>query len=118
MTNPISKSARAAADRLATEFDPALVVEVEEALDTRNPARRPEQFFDPVSLGALVVSAATLAWKVYTDLKQKTPQPTRDAVALTVRVELRDSDETDPAQLDRIIDVVVDETIRTAEETG
>lgn len=118
MTDPISSGARAAAERLAVEFGAGLVVDVEKALDTSTPAERPSQYFDPASLGSLIVSAATLAWQVYTDLKQKAPTPSPDVVVRTVRLRLSDSDETDPAQRDRIIEVVTSETIRVAEETG
>jgi hypothetical protein len=60
------------------------------------------------------LSIANLAWTVYTDLKKKTPHPSPDVVAQTLRVELRDAGELDPAQQHRIIDIVVDETVQAA----
>jgi hypothetical protein len=75
MTDPVSTGARAAAERLTPDFGPGLAADVEAALHTRGSQQRPEQYFDPISLGALIVSIATLAWTIYTDLKKKTPQP-------------------------------------------
>ena len=118
MDDPVSDSARAAAERLSAELGPRLIADVEAALHAQKQAPRPEQYFDPVSLGALIVAAATLGWTVYRDLRQRTPNPAPDLVARTVRVELRESDATDPTQRDRIVDVVVSETVRTAEQGG
>jgi hypothetical protein len=45
---------------------------VEDALRAPGREQRPEQYFDPITLGGLIVSIATLAWNAYTDLKKKT----------------------------------------------
>jgi hypothetical protein len=115
MIDPVERAARAAAHRLAAEYGLGLALEVEAALHARGSTRHPEQYLDPVSLGSLVVSVATLAWTVYTDLKKKTPKPSPAVVARTIRVRLSNDGELDPAQQDRIIDIVVDETVQTAE---
>jgi hypothetical protein len=96
MTDPVSTGARAAAERLAPDHDPGLAADVEAALYTRGQEQRPDQFFDPVSLGALIVSIASLTWTVYTDLKKKTHRPAPEVVARTVRVELGKQDGTGP----------------------
>jgi hypothetical protein len=115
MTDPIADSARAAADRLAAELGPELVTDVEAELHTRQATRRPDRYLDPISLGGLIVSVATLAWNVYTDLKSKTPSPAPDVVARTVRVELGPSEAATPQQRDRIIEIVVSETVQAVD---
>jgi hypothetical protein len=105
-------AARAAALRLAPEYGPSLPTDVEAAIyRTDGPLTR---YLDPVSIGALIVAVASFAWTVYRDLRKSTPEPSRDTVARTVRVQIRDAGPASP-QRDRVIDVVVDETIRAAE---
>jgi hypothetical protein len=89
--------------------------DVEAALHARGSTRHPQQYLDPISLASLIVSVATLAWTVYTDLKNKTPNPSPTVVARTIRVRLSNDSELDPAQRDRIIEVVVDETFQAAQ---
>jgi len=117
MTDPVADGARAAAERLAAEFGPGLAADVEAALYTRGQERRPERYLDPVSLGSLVVSIASLAWTVYTGLKQKTPSPPPDVVARSVRVELRNHGEA-AASPGQVVDVVVTEVIKAVEDTS
>jgi hypothetical protein len=64
MIDPVEHTVRAAAHRLVAEHGPGLVTDVEAALHARGSAQRPEQYLDPVSLGSLIVSVATLAWTV------------------------------------------------------
>lgn len=116
MTDPVSAGARAAAVRLAPDYGPGLAADVEAALYTRSSQQRPERYFDPIALGALIVSIATLAWTVYTDLKKKTPSPAPDVVARTVRVEL--SKQGDTAAPGQVADVVVTEVIKAAQDAG
>jgi hypothetical protein len=112
MSDPIAAAARAAADHLAGEYGQGLKAEVEAALHTRGTSPRPEQYFDPVSLSTVIVSIATLAWTIYTDLKNKNPNPAPDVVARTVRVELRRHEGTGGVAEEEITDVVVTEIIR------
>lgn len=88
---------------------------MEAALHIRGTDQRPERYADPISLASLIVSIATLAWTVYNDLRTKTPQPSREVVARTMRVRLNDAAGLDPAQRDRVIDVVVEETVQAIE---
>jgi hypothetical protein len=118
MVDVIVESTRAAAECLAAELGPRLGADVEAALSARGPTRVPDRFVDPVSLGGLVVSVATLAWTIYTDLKSKTAKPEPDIVARHVRVELRQQAGSAPAHLERIIDVVVTEVVQAAEKEG
>ncbi len=114
MIDPIEHAARTAAHRLAAEHGPGLATDVEAALHARGSTRQAEQYLDPISLGSLIVSVATLAWTVYTDLRNKTPAPSPAIVARTIRVDLRDNGVLDPTQRDRIIDIVVDETFQAS----
>jgi hypothetical protein len=114
LNDPVPTGARAAARRLAAEIDPGLEVDVEAALHTRGLAPQPRQYFDPISLGTLIVSVATLAWTVYTDLRTRTPQPSAETVARTIRVQLRDADAMAPEQQARVVEVVVDEVLHAA----
>jgi hypothetical protein len=111
MSDPVGEASRAAAEHLATEFGPGLVVDVEEALNTRKGSTSPDRFFDPISLGGLIVSVATLAWTVYRDLVKTTPNPTQEVVTRRVRVNLEAHERVTPTQRDRIIDVVVTEIL-------
>jgi hypothetical protein len=118
MADPIEHCARAAARRLATEFGLDLRPDVEAALYARNSSRRPERYYDPISLGALIVSIASLAWTVFIDLKKNTSQPSPDVVARTVRVQLRNTDQFDSTQRDRVIEIVVHETAELARRSN
>jgi hypothetical protein len=112
MTGPVADAARSAAVILAPDLGPNLPADVEAALAARGTQQRPNQYLDPLALASLIVGIASLAWTVYTDLKKRTAKPAAEAVARTVRIKLRDSDQADPP--DRIVEVVVTETIRAA----
>jgi hypothetical protein len=114
MSDPIDAGARRAAERLAVEFDPRLAMAVEAELRSGHLSRPPNQYLDPISLGGLIVSVASLTWAVYRDLKKQAPAPSPEAVARRVRVEAKIPGDLTPAQGDHIIDVVVEETIRAA----
>lgn len=112
MTDPIATTARTAAQRLSGQHGSALTAHVEAALHSSDGVQRPRQYADPVSLGGLIVSIATLVWAVYSDLRKSTPNPDRDVVARQVRVRLdREPAAADlgPEDRDQVIDVVVDE---------
>lgn len=111
--DPVAAAARATAIKLATQYGSGLTADVEAALHARGTEHRPEQYFDPVSLGSLIVSIATLAWTIYTGLKTKTARPTPEALARAVRVELRTRGDHDSGHTDNVTDVVVTEVIRT-----
>jgi hypothetical protein len=52
------------------DVDPRLPDQIEQAL-TDDPLARPaERIIDPISLGALIVSIASLGWTVYHDIKK------------------------------------------------
>jgi hypothetical protein len=112
MTSPIDRIARSAAQRLAREADlPALVPEVERQLQAGPGTRSPDRY-DPItiaiSLAALLVSAAELAWNVYTDLKEQTPRPEPEVIKRKIRVELELPEQVTSADSERIISAVVE----------
>lgn len=125
MTDHAAEAARSAAAILAPDLGQNLPVEVEAALAARAGEQRPDRFFDPISLGALIVSVAALAWTVYNDQRnrmreQKTElnpaaqEPEADSVTRQVRIKLRESDEVLPPETPQIAEVVVTEIIRQA----
>jgi len=73
--------------------------------------RSPDRYLDPVAVGGLIVSIATLAWTVYKDLENKSSEPSPDVIARTIRVRLREQGDIGP-ELERVIDVVVGETLK------
>jgi hypothetical protein len=65
-----------------------------------------------------LVSAAQLAWSVCADLQKRSAKPVPQVVARRVRVELADQAgaEVDAGVRDRVIDIVVAETLPPDEE--
>ncbi|MFC8140330.1 hypothetical protein ACFUKV_00945 [Streptomyces paradoxus] len=120
MADPVGPVARAAAQRLAAANDLDLATDVEAALHARETTTRPDQYVDPISLGALIVSVASLAWTVYSDLRKQTPTPHRDVITRHVRIRL-DQAETpqtplNPADRDRYIDITIEEMLNAAQD--
>jgi hypothetical protein len=115
MTDSVETISRATASRLAAQGEPQVVVEVEAALAARPNGRR-EQYIDPISLGALIVSIATLAWQVYTDLKARNGEPSKEVVARKIRIQLQDSDRPSTLDDQKVIDIVLDETIKEGQQ--
>ena len=118
MTDPVSVGAQAAAERLAPEYGPGLIADVLAVLYTRGQERQPDRYVDPVALGSLIVSIATLAWTIYADLKKETPNPAPAVVARKVHFELETKYDADPAPPNQLIEVVVTEVINGAELGG
>ena len=83
------------------------------AVPSRRDVRPPGQFVDPVALGSLIVSIASLAWQVYCDRKKEGSRTTRYTLAKIVRVRWRESSELTGAE-DKIIEVVAAEIIKAA----
>jgi hypothetical protein len=119
--DPAAAAARSAALILAPDLGQQLPVEVEAALAARAGDQRPERFFDPVSLGALIVSIATLAWTIYNDQRNRASEakvqaPGEESVARQVRIALREQDTVLPSGTERITEVVVTEIIRQSKQ--
>lgn len=118
MDDPVWAIARAAALRLAPECEQRIVADVEAALHKQDLPQPPGQYLDPISLGGLIVGVAALAWSVYADLRRRNRQPPADAIERTMRVRLRSTEAIDPSQRDRIVEIVVEETLRIVEGQG
>lgn len=113
MGSPVDRIARSAAQRLALDADlPALVPEVERQLEIGDGIPSPDRY-EPVtmSIAALLVSVASLAWTVYTDLKKQTPKPDPEVVKRRIRVEIELPDGVPAAERDRIITAVVEQAM-------
>ncbi|WP_328333359.1 hypothetical protein OHA70_16360 [Kribbella sp. NBC_00382] len=119
MTDDQQIIARAAALRLAQEqaLGPRLVTEVEQALAADGRSTSPDQYIDPVSIGALIVSIAGLGWTIYTDLRKKSVAPPAPVVARTIRVKYELAPDLDPEVRGRIIEVVAEETVRIGSDS-
>ena len=116
MTDHVVEAARSAAVILAPDLGQNLPVEVEAALAARAGDQRPDRYLEVVSLGSLIVSAATLAWTIYVNQRDRahSQQPEADSVARQVRITLREQDTALPPGTERITEVVATEIIRTA----
>ena len=118
MTDPAGDAARSAAMILAPDLGPNVPAEVEAALAARGTQQRPDRYLDPVSMGSLIVSIATLAWTIYNDLRKHTPEPPPSIIARQVRITLRDQDTHLPPGTERITEVVATEIIRQGTPPG
>jgi hypothetical protein len=119
MTDAIADAARSAAVVLAPELGRNLPVEVEAALAARGGDQRPDRYLDPVSVGSLIVSVATLAWTIYNDRRNRSEgeRPEPDSIARQVRITLREQDIDLPPGSYRITEVVATEIIRQAKQS-
>ena len=118
MTDPAADAARSAAAILAPDLGPNLPAEVEAALAARDTQQRPDRYLDPVSLASLIVAIATLAWTIYNDQRNRTPDPPPSSIARQVRITLRDQDTPLPPGTERITEVVATEITRQASPPG
>ena len=114
MESEAQQIARAAAARLAAiDNDPRLETDVSRQLD--GPDGTVPQDYEPVSLAiaSVVISAATLAWTIYRDLRNDRKAINPDDIARRVRVQIADQQPDLPTHdRNRIIDIVIEETDR------
>lgn len=116
MNDPVAATSRAAAQRLTAEFGGGVVADLEAVLQGRPPGA-PDQFFDPISVSVLIVEVAHLAWSIYEGRHRRTEKPAEAAsedLARRIRVKVGSTEPVTTAERDRIIEVVVTETINTA----
>jgi hypothetical protein len=111
MIDPIADAARAAAAILAPDLGSTLPTEVEAALADR---QHPGRYVDPVSLASLIVAIATLAWTIYSDQRDRTPDPPAADITYQIRTTLREQDTLLPTGAEHITETVVTEIIRRA----
>jgi hypothetical protein len=120
MASPVDRIARSTAQRLARDGDlPALVPEVERQLQLDTAGQAAERY-EPItiSLAALVVSIASLAWTVYTDLRKQTPCPDPEVLKRRLRIQLELPEQVSTADRDRVLAVIVEETMADPGDTG
>jgi uncharacterized membrane protein YebE (DUF533 family) len=117
----VAIAARAAAAELAGELgQPALEVDVEVALyaAARNSGEdaRPARFADPVAVAGLILALTQFAYQVYTDQKKKhRRKPSGESVSREIRIRQWENREV-PKTQQRILDVVIREVIKAADE--
>jgi hypothetical protein len=114
MSDPVADGARAAAARLASRHGTRLPTDVEAALHSRDTQTRRDQYFDPISLGSLIVSIASLTWTIYKDRRSQGANPPNEVVIRAVRIELDNAGRLDPAQHDPVIQTTVEQTLDAA----
>jgi hypothetical protein len=114
MTDYVADAARSAAAALAPDLGQNLPVEVEAALAARAGDQRPDSYLETASLGSVTVSAAALAWTIYSDQRDRLEgqKPEADSVARQVRLALGNQDTILPPGTERITEVVATEIIR------
>ena len=115
-TPEAARVARASAKALAGEHGARIVADVERELHAGAEDSEPDQYLDPVSLGALIVSAATFAWQVYTDSRDRGKKPDSTTLARSVRIELEDHSTEITAGTEHVITVVVQETLHRGDQ--
>jgi hypothetical protein len=113
MTDAAADAARSAAVILAPDLGPSLPAEVEAALAAR---QRPDRYLDPVSLASLIVSIAVLAWTIYNDQRNHTPDPPPASIARQVRITLREQDTVLPPGTERMTEIIATEITRHADQ--
>jgi hypothetical protein len=114
MSDPVADGARAVAVRLASRHGTRLPTDVEAALHSRNAQSRRDQYFDPISLGSLIVSIASLTWTIYKDRRGQGANPPDEVIIRVVRIELDNAGQLDPAQHDPVIQTTVEQTLEAA----
>jgi hypothetical protein len=107
--------ARIAAARLAATLGPDLPAQVERELNA-DPLDPPIRVVDPVSLAALLVSVASLAWTIWHDIKKDhaARSQTEQAEALGAAFARSAPPALPPPQRVLLIQVVAEETVRIA----
>ena len=110
-----ARIARAAAARLTATLGPDLPAQVEQELDA-DPLDPPMRLVDPVSLGSLLVSVASLAWTIWNELKKDHAARSQNeqAEALARALALSAPLALPPPQRELLVQVVALETVRIA----
>ena len=112
--------ARRAAARLAEGGDPRLPQQVEAVLHGADPSGPGQRYMEPattIALASLVVSAVGVAWQIYRDLRQdRQAKVAPETLARQVRVRVELPPGLAAEQRDRVVEVVVAETIAAADQ--
>lgn len=113
MSEPYAQIARQAAAKLAESTTPQLPQLTEGVLAQGESAGRAQTYDAATAIGlaSLLVSMAALAWTIYQDRKKAASPPRRDLIERQIRVQLEMPSGISVAQRDRMIAVVVEETV-------
>ncbi|MEU1465836.1 hypothetical protein ABZ467_35350 [Streptomyces sp. NPDC005727] len=118
MDDLIATVARATVGQLGAQFGkPELLeVQVETALRRNGATSASDRFADPVAVGGLIVTIATLAYQIYQDhRKQHGTRPSRSTLVEYIRVERRAAGELMSVE-ETIIEVVAEEIVTAADD--
>ena len=120
MTTVPPEILRSTAQRL-TSLDALLPAQVEARIQLKEMGKAvPPSQYEPVSitLAGLLVSVASLAWTIYSDLRKSHKSPAADFVERRIRVETVKLIPSSVADQDRdlLIKTVVEETVRHVEQ--
>lgn len=116
MIDVVAVASRAAAGQLAHEYGPEVPLDVETALAARKERLRPETYIDYVSIGSLIVSAASLAWTIYIDRRKEAPKLDADDLDRAIQDGIGAANSGNGALQKRITTIVIAEIIRTARD--
>ncbi len=113
MSEPHAQIARQAAAKLAESTTPQLPQLTEGVLAQGERAGRAQTYDAATAIGlaSLLVSMAALAWTIHQDRKKAASPPRRDLIERQIRVQLEIPNNVSVAQRDRMIAVVVEETV-------
>jgi hypothetical protein len=93
---------------------PSLKAEVEDALYRDATHTQQDRYVDVVGLGSLIVSIATLAYKIYTDhKKQHGRRPIRRTLVTAIRAKREDAGDLMAAE-ETIVEIVAAEIVTAA----
>ena len=118
MSNPAEAGARAAAEKLKARYGSRLVSEVEQILADQGSETPPDQYLDPTAVASVIVSAATLAWTVYSGLRSKKEATTPKVIVQNVIVQIREDHTSDEPEDEEIIAIAVQETLKAIDGTA
>lgn len=116
MIDVVAVTSRAAAGQLAHEYGPEVPLDVETALAARKEGSRPETYIDYVSIGSLIVSAASLAWTIYVDRRKEAPKSDADDLNRAIQDGIAGVNGSSTTLQKRITAIVIAEIIRTARD--
>jgi hypothetical protein len=116
--NVAAMVARAAAGDLTPAHGPRLTAAVEAAIQAnggREKHKTPDQYIDPIAVGALIVAIAQFGYQVYTDRKKRGQNPTREGIAQAIRIERRKRSELTGEEIE-IIEIISAKLIEQADD--
>ena len=113
MPTSVDDVARCAAQQLSIELDRNLPAAVEAQLQAGGAAPERYEAATLIALATLLLNVAKFGWDIYRDRKKDAhAAPSADALARTIRLELKTDDSVSSEQRDKIISAVVAELLK------